>query len=102
MSKRILTMLAAVLFFGITEGRAQDAVITPAENLVVDGVPKIPASLAETAGRYGSYRFALVSDWHPTRRELLIRTRFADTPQVHLVQMPGGERQVAISIACGA
>src|ERR1700676_3667765 len=92
-SKRILTMLAAVLFFGITEGRAQDAVITPTENLVVDGAPKVTASLAETAGRYGSYRFALVSDWHPTRREMLIRTRFADTPQVHLVKMPGGERQ---------
>ena len=32
--------------------------MTPGENLVVDGVPKIPASLAETAGRYGSYRTA--------------------------------------------
>jgi len=92
-SKRILTMLATVLFFGVTEASAQDAVVAPSENLVVDGVPKIPASLAETAGRYGSYRFALVSDWHPTRREMLIRTRFADTPQVHLVKMPGGERQ---------
>jgi len=86
-SKRILTMLAAVLFVGVTAGRAQEAVIDPTENLVVDGVPKIPASLAETAGRYGSYRFAVVSDWHPARREMLIRTRFADTPQVHLVKM---------------
>jgi dipeptidyl aminopeptidase/acylaminoacyl peptidase len=86
-------MLAAVLFVGVTAGRAQEAVIAPTENLVVDGVPKIPASLAETAGRYGSYRFAVVSDWHPARREMLIRTRFADTPQVHLVKMPGGERQ---------
>jgi dipeptidyl aminopeptidase/acylaminoacyl peptidase len=92
-SKRILIMLAAGLFFGVTAGYAQEAVIAPGENLVVDGVPKIPASLAETAGRYGSYRFALVSDWHPTRREMLIRTRFGDTPQVHLVKMPGGERQ---------
>jgi hypothetical protein len=92
-SKRILTMLAAVLFVGVTAGRAQEAVIDPTENLVVDGVPKIQASLAETAGRYGSYRFAVVSDWHPTRREMLIRTRFAETPQVHLVKMPGGERQ---------
>jgi dipeptidyl aminopeptidase/acylaminoacyl peptidase len=92
-SKRILTMLAAVLFVGAIEGWAQEAVIAPTENLVVDGVPKIPASLAETAGRYGSYRFAVVSDWHPKRREMLIRTRFADTPQVHLVKMPGGERQ---------
>jgi hypothetical protein len=59
-SKRILRMLAAVLFVGVTEASAQDATVAPAENLVVDGVPKIPSSLPETAGRYGSYRFALV------------------------------------------
>ena len=93
MSKRILTMLAAVLFAGVAAGYAQEVVIAPPENLVIDGVPKISASLAETAGRYGSYRFAVVSDWHPIRREMLVRTRFADTPQVHLVKMPGGERQ---------
>ena len=93
MSKRILTMLAVVLFAGVTAVYAQEAVIAPPENLMVDGAPKIPASLAETAGRYGSYRFAVVSDWHPIRREMLVRTRFADTPQVHLVKMPGGERQ---------
>jgi dipeptidyl aminopeptidase/acylaminoacyl peptidase len=92
-SKRILMMLAAVLFVGVAETRTQEAVMAPTENLVVDGVPKIPASLAETAGRYGSYRFAVVSDWHPARREMLIRTRFAETPQVHLVKMPGGQRQ---------
>ena len=93
MSKRILMMLAAVLVVGVAETRTQEAVMAPTENLVVDGVPKILASLAETAGRYGTYRFAVVSDWHPARREMLIRTRFADTPQVHLVKMPGGERQ---------
>ncbi|HEY8713776.1 MAG TPA: S9 family peptidase, partial [Candidatus Acidoferrum sp.] len=60
---------------------------------VVDGVPKIPASVAEVAGRYGSYRSASLADWHPTRREMLIATRFGDTPQLHLVKMPGGERR---------
>src|ERR1700680_5206367 len=34
---------------------AQEAVIAPAENLVEEGMPGIPASLVETAGRYGSY-----------------------------------------------
>jgi dipeptidyl aminopeptidase/acylaminoacyl peptidase len=72
---------------------AQEAVIAPGENLVVEGVPKIPAELAETAGRYGSYRSALFVDWHPVRREMLIATRFGDTPQLHVVKMPGGERQ---------
>jgi len=73
--------------------RAQDSYITPADNLIVDGVPKIPSSIAETAGRYGSYRTAGLADWHPTKREMLIATRFAETPQFHLVAMPGGARQ---------
>jgi len=72
---------------------AQDGAIAPAENLVVEGVPTIPASLVETAGRYGSFRNATLADWNPVRSEMLIATRFADTAQLHLVKMPGGERQ---------
>lgn len=72
---------------------AQEAVVAPGENLVVDGIPPIPASLAETAGRYGENRSAFPSDWNPQRREMLIATRFADTYQIHLVTSPGGERQ---------
>ncbi len=72
---------------------AQDGAIAPAENLVVEGVPAIPASLVETAGRYGSFRNATLADWNPVRSEMLIATRFADTAQLHLVKMPGGERQ---------
>src|ERR1700719_4017478 len=72
---------------------AQEATITPAENLVVEGVPGIPAALVETAGRYGSYRSATLADWSPTGGEMLIATRFADTAQLHLVKMPGGERR---------
>jgi len=71
----------------------QEASIAPAENLIVDGVPPIPASLAETAGRYGSFRNANLADWNPVRREMLIATRFAETQQLHLVKIPGGERQ---------
>lgn len=92
--KRGPLFLALPLFLAIAApAHAQEAFLTPAENLVVDGVPKIPALLAETAGRYASYRSASLADWHPTRREMLIATRFGDTPQLHLVKMPGGARQ---------
>src|SRR5258706_6703576 len=63
---------------------AQEAAITPPESIAADNVPKIPASLAETAGRYGAYRSASLADWNPTKREILIATRFGDTPQLHL------------------
>jgi len=68
------------------------AVVAPNENLVVDGVPPIPAAIAEAVGRYTEARAAGFSSWHPTRREMLISTRFGDTTQVHRVSRPGGAR----------
>jgi dipeptidyl aminopeptidase/acylaminoacyl peptidase len=60
---------------------------------VAQGVPPVPATLAEAAGRYSETRSAFPTDWHPQRRELLIGTRFGNTYQAHLVKMPGGARQ---------
>ncbi|MGH9805009.1 MAG: S9 family peptidase [Candidatus Acidiferrales bacterium] len=71
---------------------AQSGVIAPNENLLVDGIPDIPASVAETVARYTDFRVASLNSWHPTRREMLITTRFGDTNQIHLVKMPGGAR----------
>jgi dipeptidyl aminopeptidase/acylaminoacyl peptidase len=66
--------------------------IAPNENLVAEGIPKIPTSLAETVERYTNFRAAVLDSWNPTKREMLIATRFADTYQVHMVKMPGGAR----------
>jgi dipeptidyl aminopeptidase/acylaminoacyl peptidase len=85
--------MGAIWLFIAASDPAQEPTVTPPESIVVDGVPKIPASLAETAGRYGAYRSAGLTDWSPVRREMLIATRFGDTSQLHLVAMPGGARQ---------
>ncbi len=85
--------LAAFMLLISAGARAQEAIVSPPESLVVEGVPKIPLSLAETAGRYGAYRSAGMVDWHPTKRAMLISTRFAETPQLHLVNAPAAERQ---------
>ena len=71
---------------------AAEDVIRPGENLVAEGIPPLPASIAETVDRYTELRNATFVDWHPKRREMLILTRFADTPQVHRVKFPGGDR----------
>ena len=91
--KRIALVLASFFLWCAVGVAGQEAVVAPPESLVVDGAPKIPASLAETAGRYGAYRSAGLADWHPTNRSMLINTRFAETPQLHLVSLPGGERR---------
>jgi dipeptidyl aminopeptidase/acylaminoacyl peptidase len=71
---------------------SQSDVVVANENLVVEGIPKIPASLAQTVDRYNNFRGASLDSWDPVKREMLISTRFADTSQVHLVKMPGGAR----------
>jgi dipeptidyl aminopeptidase/acylaminoacyl peptidase len=71
---------------------AAQQTIAPTDNLVVDGVPAIPASLAAEVRRYTESRAAGLADWHPTRREILITTRFGNTNQVHRVRAPGADR----------
>jgi len=84
---RILVVLSLVAI-----AFSQSDVIVPSDNLAVEGVPKIPTSLVETADRYSNFRGAVLDSWDPVKREMLISTRFADTNQIHLVKMPGGAR----------
>jgi len=90
--KRTTRLLAALLLVVPTALAQRAAVNVPADNLVVEGVPAIPAGLAEDVRRYTEFRGAGLASWHPTRREMLIATRFGDTNQVHHVKLPGGAR----------
>jgi dipeptidyl aminopeptidase/acylaminoacyl peptidase len=87
----VLRTLAVLVLLELTSFAQTDEVV-PNENLVAEGVPKISASFAETIDRYGNYREAGLTSWHPTRCEMLITTRFADVAQIHQVKMPGGDR----------
>ena len=88
---RSAALLALALAAPAAAQQPQPA-IAPNENLVADGVPPIPASLAAEVRRYTESRGAGLADWHPTRREILIATRFANTAQIHRVAMPLGAR----------
>ena len=88
-----LTVFVSAYTAVAAQDAAKQALISPPETLVLDSVPNLPASLAETAGRYAESRAAVPADWHPTRREMLISTRFGNTVQLHFVKMPGGARQ---------
>lgn len=70
----------------------EEALVVPGDNLVVQGIPPIPAALAQEVARYTEFRGASLHSWHPVRREMLIGTRFAETNQIHLVRQPGGAR----------
>ena len=86
--------LSAFLLFlcSFTGTQAQGPVLRPGDNLVTVNVPPIPATLAESVERYTHFRTAGFDGWHPTRREMLVATRFGDTAQIHHVRFPGGAR----------
>ena len=86
----LLRLLLSIALLAPTPSLAQSS--APTENLVTDGVPPIPTAIAEGARRYGDFRAAAFWDWHPTRREMIIGTRFGDAPQLHRVALPGGAR----------
>jgi dipeptidyl aminopeptidase/acylaminoacyl peptidase len=86
---RYLTLI--VLFSG-SVAAAEGPAVQPGDNLVTVYVPPVPAALAEDVERYTHFRAATFDGWHPTRREMIVLTRFADTAQVHQVRSPGGAR----------
>lgn len=61
-------------------------------SLAADGIPPISAAVIEEVGRYTESRSATLSAWHPTLRQMLISTRFGNTPQLHRVANPLGAR----------
>ncbi len=71
------------------------ATVTPNANLVVQGIPPVPQSLADAIGRYNDFRGHAFSDWHPTQREMLVshRKAGANTAQIFRVTAPLSEGQ---------
>ncbi len=84
--------LAAVMLLFQNTIAAQQAELPVTDNLVVQGIPPIQASLAAAVRKYTEARSANVVDWHPQRREMLIGTRFGNTSQLHYLKTPGGAR----------
>lgn len=86
-----LKFVLLLLPFGIY-ANAQD-VMTPPDNMVAEGIPPLAASLADEVGNYTEYRGASLSAWHPSRKEIIISTRFGNSNQLHYVTSPGGMRK---------
>jgi dipeptidyl aminopeptidase/acylaminoacyl peptidase len=86
-------MLALLMLATVPVSTAAQALLAPGENLMAESLPAIPSSVVLDAAPYAEFRGAALMDWHPVRREMLIRTRFADVPQIHLVRSPGAARR---------
>lgn len=71
----------------------QAAVIPVPANVRAEGLPPIPASLADDLAPYAGSRRALLLAWHPTERRILIWTTFGNGGQIHSVAGPGMARR---------
>ncbi len=72
---------------------ASEPLLTPNANLVLQGIPPIPASLMQQVAKYTDFRGHAFVDWHPTRREMLVAHRKAggNTAQLFRVSAPMAE-----------
>jgi len=61
--------------------------------LTAEGIPPIPQSIADGLARYAQFRQAQMQAWHPTKRQILIRTALGNAAQLHYVEGPGRDRR---------
>jgi dipeptidyl aminopeptidase/acylaminoacyl peptidase len=62
-------------------------------NLVTENVPATPQSIKDRIRQYLNTRGAGFSGWSNDGKSMLISTRFAETAQIHRVDMPMGARR---------
>lgn len=90
--RKIARAAAVVLALLPVSLLAQEVTLPVPANVKVEGVPPIPVALADALAPYGNARRAQILAWHPTRRQILIATRFGNVPQIHSVSGPGMDR----------
>lgn len=88
------TLASAYIGFALAVSFAAHAqFITPTSNLVVDGIPPIPASIAAQAEAYTDFKPSTIVAWHPAKPGMLIRRRAGNANQLHYLESPGGQPQ---------
>lgn len=69
--------------------RAQGEYLVPPASLALDGIPPIPAEVAAKTEPYTQFKPGTLLDWHPQRREILVRQRLGNADQLHRVKEVG-------------
>jgi hypothetical protein len=64
------------------QGPAAPAMVEKPAALTADGIPGVPAAIAEGSRPYMEFRTAGFTSWHPRDRSMTISTRFGNTSQV--------------------
>lgn len=85
-------LFASLLLTAIPAAALAQAVAPRPPAMQMQNVPQVPASLAAATRPYLEYRTAEFQGWSAADRSMLIRTRFGNTAQLHVVKAPGAAR----------
>jgi|688.fasta_scaffold02817_3 dipeptidyl aminopeptidase/acylaminoacyl peptidase len=72
---------------GTGSAAGSGAVIAPNANLLVQGIPPIPASLAAQVDKYTDFRGHGFVTWHPTKAEMIVSHRAPGSSVNHLFRL---------------
>ncbi|MBC7606827.1 MAG: S9 family peptidase [Burkholderiales bacterium] len=92
MKKLHFALAFALLTSVVASAQQKLGVVVPNENLITQNIPDISKELAGQVKKYSESRGASIAAIHPTKKEVLISTRFGATLQFHLVKQPMGAR----------
>lgn len=87
---KLYHLLVSVFFFCFSVF-SQNTIKLP-ENLIGEGIPEIKSSIVSTIEKYQS-RSAGFMGWMPGKKIALIKTRFGEFNQLHLLNEPSGYRK---------
>jgi len=80
---------------------AQSDVITPPKDMVVEGIPPVPAALQKKLDLYtGSYSYPLAG-WHPSKREIWIKGFTSEAIFIAAFEAPGNDPKTLKEIPAG-
>jgi dipeptidyl aminopeptidase/acylaminoacyl peptidase len=94
----VLALAACQLLLPVA---AAQELLAPNANLRAEGIPPIPAALVKQVGAYTEFRGHGFVDWHPGKREMLVRhrSREANVAHIYLQREPGGALEKVLDFA---
>jgi len=89
---------AAILLCLPTLAAGQEKTVPTPPNVKVEGMPPLPQAILDGVASYGQFHLATMEAWHPTKRQLIIRTTLGiptqgNGPQLHYLENPGRDRK---------
>ena len=85
-------LFLALLVSGATAADVQRRAVNDGQ-LVLEGIPEIPAALPGILARYQDLRTTLFVAWTEDSKNIIVKTQNGEVTQLHRVGKPGGERQ---------